>query len=211
MTNRNSRVITIVALVIGVVALTIGFAAFTQSLNINNSTAEVKPSNSLNVHFPTSGTMTPTTSGAGVTGASVSLAATTISGLKANFNAPGQSVTYSTTIMNDSSYVAYLKSVTFSKATPTCAPLTGTDNNPASESTLSAVCSNMVMEVTLGSTGSYLVQNLNHTESSITGKSISAGGSIPCTVVLKYNGSAVPDGDFTVDFGNITFGFSSTS
>lgn len=210
MTNRNSRIVTIIALVIGVLALTIGFAAFTQTLSINNSAAEVKPSNSLNVHFPTSGTVTPTVVGTGVSGASLTLNnGTTITGLKGNFNAPGQSVTYNTTIINDSSYAAYLTAVTFSKSSASCSPLTGS-SNPASSSTLTAVCGNMKMHVTVGSSGSYLVNDATSTQATIAGKSIAAGSSVPVVVKLEYTGSAVPDGDFSVDFGNISFAFNST-
>lgn len=212
MSDRRSKIIAIIALVVGVAGLSIGFAAFTQTLRIENSAAEVKPSNSLNVHFPTSGQLVPTGSDTDASGTTISLnSGTLITGLKAYLQKPGQSVTYTTSIINGSSYPAYLRAVTLSKnGVATCSPFTATTNpNPASSSTLTSVCGNMKMYVTVGSTGSELVKEITTSQSNIANKSIPANGSVPVVIKIAYTGTAVPDGDFQTDFGNINFDFSS--
>lgn len=208
MENRDSKIIAIIALIVGVVGLSIGFAAFTQTLRIENVQAEVKPSNSLNVHFPTSGTLSATGSDAGATGSEITLnSGTLITGLKAYFQKTGQYITYTTNIYNDSSYPAYLRSITFSKnGTATCSPFSASTNpNPASESTISAACGNMKMYVTING----LVSNITTNQTNISGKSIPAGSNVSVTVKIAYEGSNIPDGDFQTDFGNIQFDFSS--
>lgn len=194
-------------LFISVCALTIGFAAYTRNLDIINARAEVKPSNSLNVHFPTSGTLTPVAGTVTSSGDVINLnSGLVISNLKAYFEKPGDYIIYETSIINDSSYVAYLKNIDFSYGSAICTPLTNSENpNPASEDILLSVCDNMKLYVTIDG----LVNDVSDDLGNITGKTVGAGESVPVFIKISYEGTMESDGDFTANLGDITFHFSS--
>ena len=220
MTNRDNtfRVVAIVGLVIGVMGLTIGFAAFSQTLTIK-SAADVTPaSNVLDIVFSTSktakaaGTVTPTTTGTGVTAddATIDAAGTTISGLKAHFTEPGQTATYSFNVYNASAYVAYLNSVTFATASggdsfKKCTAGTGT-----TQSYVDGACNGISVSVAVGDTSPYTRTSTEGTVSSGINHSLAATTGEAVTVTITYAaGSSEADGDFTVAFGDIKLGYSS--
>jgi len=203
--NNGSKYFILVALLVSVAALTLGFAAFESTLTIKSS-ADVNPGgNNFKVDFSTSntstasGSVTPTVNPTGVTGFSGSAAtlnATTISGLKATFTAPGQSVKYSFYAYNSGEFLAYLNSVNI--GAKTCTAGTGT-----TASYVASACNGISISVKVGSQ-TYDASNTNissHTLAKNTGEAVE--------VTIAYAaGSAEADGDFTVSFGDtiLTYG-----
>jgi len=194
----------IIILMVGILLLSVGFAVFNKQLNITNTKSVITTSNNLNVHFPTSGSITVTnstdSSGTAMTlndGNSLS-----ISGLTANLSGGNSWVTFSTTIYNDAPYTAYLKSVTFSNSSPTCTAVNGV----LAASAVTAACGNMIITLTYGTT------NYTSTKNNITtNNSIAANGNKSISIKVQYNSSTVLDDDIKVDFGNITLNFSSVN
>ena len=99
----STRIIAIIAVVVAVIGLSVGFAAFSNTLTIKSS-ANVTPSaTDFDVNFSNSNTAEQAGDVTGVgtnnaTGDTATIDNTdspTISGLKANFTEPGQTVTYS--------------------------------------------------------------------------------------------------------------------
>ena len=224
--DRTYQVIAIVALVIGVCALTVGFAAFTQNLNIT-SAAEVSPaSTALEVLFSTSssdianGTLSGTATGTGASASAATLSDLTVSGIKANFTEPGQSVEYNFNVYNNSEFTAYLTGVTFVDVETgkfqVCAAKTGS-SNPATNG-VSDACNDIELKLYVGPSTGYLI---NGVTTSVAGNGnggindstgIASKASTPVKVVITYkeNGD-VADGDFTVTFGEIKLTYSSVS
>lgn len=217
--DRTYQVVAIVGLIIGVMALTIGFAAFTTTLTIESS-AEVTPSNTdLDVVFSSSNsgveTNSPTvqTSGTGsVSGnTSATLTGTRVSGLEAHFSAPGQSVTYSWYVYNNSAYTAYLNQIDFNTVDGSnpasfkvCSAKTGS-SNPATNN-IDTACNGITLTLTV------------HGISTTTSKSVadmaaynplktldtSSNKYTAISVVIDYaSNAAIPDGDISVEFGEI--------
>ena len=205
------RAFAVAGLVIGVIALTIGFAAFNQSLTISSS-AEVDVADTpLDIAFSTSqssqvnGSVTPTASGnTGASGSNATFANTTISGLHAIFTKPGQTVTYSFYVRNDSAYTAYLNTVDFANAANASAFKVCSAGSDSTQSYVDNACNGISITVT---TGTYSTSDSVTTGG--TGHSLAATTGETVTVEITYaDGSATADGDFDVSFGDITLGYS---
>ena len=196
MRNSNgSKYIVIMALLISVVALSIGFAALSSTLTIKSS-ATVTNTTGFDVRLSSSKTavatnnITPTVSGATATAATISSGASNqITGISVTFTAPGQTATYT--------LAAYLNAIAF--GTKTCTPGTGT-----TQSYVDSACNGITMSVKVGST-TYSSSNNN-----ISSHSLATGTGEDVIVTISYaTGSAVADGDFTVDFGTTTLTYGS--
>ena len=198
--TNKTKIIIIIALLISVATLSLGFAAFSSTLTIKSS-ASVKPNSStFNVSLSTSGTavqtgsVTPTTTGA--TGEAATLTASTISGLKANFTAPGQSVKYSFYAYNAGSFNGYLNSVSI--GSKTCTAASGTN-----QTYVNSACNGISISVKVG-TNTYNSSNTN-----ISSHTLNKGASEAVEVTISYAANAaVADGDFSVSFGDtvLTYG-----
>lgn len=210
--ERSSKVLAIVALLVAVVGLSVGFAAYTATLKISSS-ATVTPTEDFDVYFSTSGTtqttgdVTPvvkandvevTTTTAGNPKAdAATLSDTTISGLKAYFTEPGQTVTYSFYAHNASDYVAYLNQVVFAEVesgkTKVCTAKT--------ESTIGvdAACNDITITVEVDD------DTYPTTDTNVSGHTLIKNGYEPVVVTISYadNGNRA-NGDFDVAFGDIT-------
>ncbi len=214
--DRGTKVIAIVALLVGVVGLSIGFAAFSNTLTISSS-AEVKPDASkFNVDFTSasSGEVSTSPIVAATKDPSTLVAADgtidnssdpTVTGLKATFTEPGQSVTYNFWAKNIGEYIAYLKSITIANATNSqtykkCTAKTGT-----TQSLVDTACNGISMTVQVGSEAA-----TSSSVASITGHNLAIGDFDPIVVTISYaSGSGIADGDFDVEFGDITLTYSS--
>jgi hypothetical protein len=221
--DRRARVIAIAALLLGVVGLSLGFAAFSNTLTIESS-AEVTPDEGIfNVDFSTTsasvqgGTVTPTllpTNGpAGFTGANATIDnsgtnSAQITGLHATFTAPGQSVTYSFYTKNAGELQAYLSSVTFAEVatgvTKTCTAKSGT-----TQSLVDTACNGISLTMTLDQEAF----TASKARAQFTGNhDLAVSGYEAVTVVIAYAAnSGQADGDFDVEFGDITLNYSSVA
>ena len=204
MRNSNgSKYIVIMALLISVVALSIGFAALSSTLTIKSS-ATVTNTTGFDVRLSSSKTavatnsITPTVSGATATAATISSGASNqISGISVTFTAPGQTATYTLAAYNNGIFTGYLNAIAF--GTKTCTPGTGT-----TQSYVDSACNGITMSVKVGST-TYSSSNNN-----ISSHSLATGTGEDVIVTISYaTGSAVADGDFTVDFGTTTLTYGS--
>ena len=220
--DRSSKVIAIVGLVVAVAALSVGFAAFTQNLVIKSS-AEVNPSDTtLDVVFSSNGTSqkedkvaaNPSDGGTEKNqyGEEATIVNTgtnpTISGLHAVFTKKGQSVTYTFYVHNQSEYVAYLRSVTFANATGETSYKKCTAGEDTTASMVAAACADVTLKVSVGGT------EFTGSNASIKGNSIGVGEFSPVIVTISYDAAGtsttpIPDGDFDIEFGDITLGYSS--
>ena len=138
--KRKSQIAIIAVLAVAVVALGVGFAAFSTALTITSSASVTPDDSTFRVVFadntaqsnynPISGentnpvTITPQLSASvqnfTATDATIDNTAThapEITGLSANFTAPGQSVTYTFKVKNIGEYDAFLNSINFQNAT----------------------------------------------------------------------------------------------
>ena len=214
--NRSSKIVAILALVVGVAGLSLGFAAFSNTLTIKSS-AEVKPdSNKFNVDFSSASTAVETSPVApalnktveGFTATNGTIDNSTdpvISNLKATFTEPGQTATYSFYAYNAGEYDAFLKSITFENvseesSSKVCTPATGTTAN-----LVAAACEGISVSVKVGdeaaTTGSV---------ASITNHSLAKATAEPVVVTISYaQDAAIADGDFTVAFGDIKLSYAS--
>ena len=214
--KSNSKITTIVVLLIGVIALSIGFSAFTRDLDIIFDTTTVDPGDlPLNVKF-TAGqaddgttTVTPTVSGATGNTATIDNDSATnplIRNLGANFTNKGQSVTYTFYVYNDSEYIAYLKKATFSNYTGKSTNKVCTPGTNTTASLVTAACNDISLSVQVA--GNTLTETKT---GGFTTPSIEPTTFSKVIVTIAYNNSTnpIPDGDFSVNFGNVVLSYSS--
>ena len=129
----------------------------------------------------------------------------TVSGLSATFKEPGQKVTYTFYARNVGEYVAYLNSINFNNVASGSTPKKCTAGDGSTDALVQAACDDITLSVKVGSesetTGSL---------SSISGHSLAKNASEEIIVEIEYNaGGDRADGDFTVEFGDITLVYSS--
>ena len=212
--ERSTKIIAIVALCVAVVGISVGFAAFTNVLTIRSS-AQVSPNaEDFDVNFSTVNTAETegTVSGVVSDGTLVSADDATISntddptitGLHANFTEPGQSVTYSFYAHNAGEYIAYLKSIKYSNITgesvaKLCTPAEGTD-----AAMVAAACNSINVTVKVGS------DSFAGTQEGITLHPLAIDAYEPVEVKIEYavDGTRT-DGDFSVEFGDISLTYKS--
>ncbi len=206
--NKGTKIIAIIALIVAVIGLSLGFAAFSSILTIQSS-AEVKPNESdFKVVFATSTdsgtTVTATPTGEGASGDSATISDTQITGLKAKFTKPGQSVTYTFKAKNVSNYDAYLKSINFSGTPISCSPETGTTANLVTEA-----CKGIHVTVTVGADNAKAVASDGSNGAIDNHKLAKQTGTEPVTVKIEYRtGSGLADGKFNVTIGDVKLNYS---
>ena len=133
-----------------------------------------------------------------------------ISGLEAHFSAPGQSVTYSWYVYNNSAYTAYLNEIDFetiSGSNPAsfkvCSAKSGT--NPATNN-IAEACNGITLTLTvhgISTTTSKSVADMAAYEPLKT-LDTSSNKYTAISVVIDYaSNAAIPDGDISVEFGDI--------
>ena len=212
--DRGGKVIAIVALLVGVVGLTIGFAAFSNTLTIS-SQAEYNPDDSVfNVDFSSAtgsvvdGNLAPKTltpAENGPTGATATISNATdptITGIKATFTEPGQSVVYEFYTRNIGQLEAFLRSVTFGTASPAAGTADG-------KTTVGSEDINLTL--TLG-TEDMTGGKVRAAFTTATAHDLAVNAEEKVTLTISYpTGSDQADGDFTVNFGDITFLYASTA
>ena len=213
--ERTTKIIAVVALIIGVLGLSIGFAAFTRELNITFNESSVTPSGTLDVKFTvtndkedTSTTITPTLNDAVAANPATISNGTTISGLNATFSDKGQSVEYNFFVYNNSEYDAYLKNVDFlnytdSNQNKVCTAVSGT-----SATMVATACNDIVLSIDIAGSTAIITS-----ASSFTTPKIVAGQIVPVKVTIEYKNdettSQLPNGDFKIKFGGIKLNYSS--
>lgn len=212
--NKKTKVIAIVALIVGVIGLSIGFASFSSILNVQSS-ANVKPYNStMNVIFSSAESKAEVTEITPVVTPN-SLVATngiidnsndpTISNLSATFTEPGQTAVYKFYAYNAGELNSFLKRIVFENVTVQNATKVCTASAGTSDELVQKACEKISVKVKVGneletSTG----------KASITGHTLAKENGEAVVITLEYEaGTNRADGDFNVAFGNITLNYSS--
>ena len=236
--NRQSKLVAILALCVSVVGLTLGFAAFSNTLTISSS-ATVKPDqkefllkayglesadDSTEVWIPdvyTSEKISkPLVYGGSASDAKIESSydengsnKITISNLHATWTEPKSGTEYWFMIKNEGKYDAYLQQSEFDKITNindsiVCTAASGTDDEMAQ-----SACEGMSIDIE--ATSSDQTQRLSKygvagTDFIKINKYVSESSSdyILIMIQLYYDGERA-DGDFTVDFPDITLEFTS--
>ena len=264
--KRGNQVMAIAALFIAVIGLSLGFAAFSNTLTISSS-ATVNPdaSSAFDVNLstqaastqagsvtaylnpkPVASTYNATNYTAGTATISNPAAASagqtsnaSITGIKANFTEPGQTVTYVFYARNDGHLTAFLNGVTFADASEGGSPIEceAASNYPngtsvgstamATDSLVESACDGISVSVTVGgtvdtsnaaTTGAVTVTSGNEFTGSVadnelktTNKSLAIGASTPVVVKIMYASGDTyrVDGPMDVSIGDITLTYGS--
>lgn len=215
--ERGAKVIAIVALLVGIVGLSIGFAAFSRDLNISSggvvtpdaSTFKVQFSNSESTYGQDSNlVVTPNNETYGDVASISAVDNTTITNLNAKFKLPGDSVSYTFYVHNTGLYDAFLKSITFAAVSGSDkVKVCNYDANNTSADMAEAACASINISVQVGE-GTNSV-TASSTSLNISTHKLEKGKYEKVVVTISYTDhSAVADGDFNVQFGDIKLHYS---
>jgi len=220
---KNKQGITIAALIIAIVGLSIGFAAFSNTLNIS-STASVNPdASNLKVVFANNTDVNnlntnpvqvfSASTGASGTPGTINNEAQNgpaLTGLKASFTQPGQSVVYKLNVVNAGKLKAYLTDIVFGTTgnpakTVLCTVATKDSNNQdipvanqATDTLVQSACNGISISVKIGELDAKTASgSLNNLELNVAGYK-------EVIITISYaSGSAYVDGPMNVAFGDI--------
>lgn len=199
--NRSTKVVAIIALLVGVLGLSVGFSAYSKVLNIQNVQATVQgnASNFQVVLSTASGSASEgTVTGSGSGTGSATLTATEITNLTATFGSTQKGdIVYKFYVYNPGNFTAYLKSVTI--GTKSCAK-----DGEATDSLVQAACADITAKVKVGE-----LQEFTATSSSVTDTTgIAPKKSVEVTVTINNSGAHPVDGNFKATFGPTSLNYS---
>ena len=212
--ERKVKVIVMTTLVLIMLGISIGFAAFSNTLKISSEVDVTPGSSAFNVDFSSASDsvvtdeIVPVTTPAGLTASNATINNSgdpSISNLSATFVEPGQKVVYTFYSRNAGEYVSYLNEIKYANVVGKSSPRVCTAGTGTTDSLVQAACDDIVVKVKVG--------NEAETDKTVTGISnhkLEKENSELITVTLEYlsNGDRA-DGDFSVDFGDITLSYSS--
>lgn len=211
--DRSAKIIAIIALFVGVVGLTIGFSTFSTTVKMSTRATVNPEGGDFSVRLSTSkdsvqaGSVNGTTS-ATVTGFTAEDAVLTndkITNLKANFTAPGQSVTYTFYAYNDGEYDAFLKTVAYENVAGSEVAKVCTAGAETTDEYVQAACNAITVSVKVADDAAY-----TGSKSGITGHELVKGTGEAIVVTIDYaDDGARADGDFEVAFGDIGLTYNS--
>ena len=233
--NKGLKVMVALSLVIGILGVSLGFAAFQNLLTISSSAAVAPSQATFDVNFSkTSGTLEAgTLSGvasgnSGVTADSATIVnaapssepgTAAITGLKANFTQPGQTVTYTFYARNDGQYNAFLKSVAFANVANESSAVVCSANTGTDATLMAAACNKITISVSVNGTPYALANDANEiphaaVTHSVSSHQLSIGAQETIVVTITYaaegdNEIARADGSFNVSFGDIALTYRS--
>lgn len=211
--NRDSKVIAIIALIVGVLGLSLGFAAFSSTLTIKSNADVNMSSENFDVDFSSKSTEVETSNIAPKIVGEVTAEEAVIdnssnpiiSNLKAHFTNAGQKVTYEFYAYNRGAYDAFLKRITYNNvdganSTRVCTAAEGT-----TESLVAAACEHISVSVKVAE------EDVVKGSETYSGHTLMKNTSDPIIVTIEYNeGAPLADGDFDVTFGDIELEYKST-
>ena len=222
--NRETKLVAITSMLIAVVFLTIAYAVFSKSLNIQNISATVKANEAnFKVLFSSSNTGVVDglvnysfISGNGTvpfqgTIDNSNSASPRISGLGATFKEPGATVQYRFYAINQGSYDAYLKKVEFGNATSATVHKKCTAKSGASQALVNQACDGIRFYVNVTNANDAVGSSKDDITSTTTytNRLLKKGEFSAIFILIDYSSSAaLADGDFDVEFGDITLDYS---
>lgn len=223
--ERSTKIIAIIALLVGVVGLSLGFAAMSNTLTIKSGATVTPDTSAFNVDFSSvaapatlaandiSATISADDIAAGVTATDATIDNANdpvIQNLHATFTKPNQSVSYTFYAYNIGKYEAFLRSITFmnvtgESSTRTCTPGEDSQGNTTNATQVAAACDDISVSVKVNNEAA-----VTGTKDDYSSHSLAINASEPIVVTITYaeNGD-VADGPFTVNFGDIKLLYSS--
>lgn len=211
--NRTSKLLIILALLVGVACLSMGFATFSTVLKINSSLKVTPDSKYFKVNFSSSDAdletapITPSVSDTKVVATNATIDNTgdpTITNLSAVFTEPGQFVTYSFYAYNTGKYLSYLNEVNFKTIDGEDVIKKCVASDEARDDYVQAVCEDIEITVKVGPA------LFRETNNDISNHTLKRNSAEPVTVKISYlNNDHWADGDFEVFFGDITLDYAS--
>ena len=223
--ERKSRFLSYLALVVGVLSISISFAAYSSSLiivkinrNVNCELFKVYLSSeeeTVKQGFLKANTF----NGAKGNTAEISNAAlgnlqinSTVANIHAYFTNPGQSVTYKLYAINSGKYSAYLKQVEFKNVYRTNKHKVCTAGKGASSILVDEACKDIKIRIKIRDTIFEDNENINKIYN-VSDHLLAPGLSEPIIITISYennDNNTVSDGPFYVDFGDIVLTYLST-
>ena len=196
--RKHNKAILILLLIL-ILGLSIGFAAFTSKLKIQSSATVSPDANSFRVVFSSKPNVLEEGNivlGGKATGGVFEKNATTLSSLNANFTSPGQEATWKFYAYNSGEYDAFLNAVTL--GTIVCTP-DGADPAKVIEAS-----KGISIKISVGE------QIYTSTTDGINSHNLLKGKGEEIIVTLTYaDGSAMVDGKFNVNIGDIVLEYNS--
>jgi len=212
--TRKQQIATLSIIAVAIITLSIGFAAFSSTLRIS-SQANVNPdASTFSVIFSKDGTNTDTNQTVNPSTEIYGEAATitngqspTLTGIKAKFTSPGQSVNYSFYAKNTGHYLAYLNYILFSNVEGESKNIVCTAQEGTSQDLVDAACEGISISIKVGAD-----EAVTTNQSAIQNHTLQAGNSEPVVVTINYASNAkMADGAFDVEFGDISLTYSTVS
>ena len=213
MKKKNKQMTTLAILLVAVVGLSIGFAAFSNILTISSGATVTPDESTFNVDFSTNstsvvaGTIEPVDyPDEGVTAENAIIDNTgnpTIKNIKATFTEPGITASYTFYAYNAGEYAAYLNKVNFlnveGKNEPkVCTPASGT-----TQALVDEACKGIVLSIS--------IDGMTYTNSQdVIYAALDKNKSHKIVVSISYSGARA-DGEFTVEFGDISLTYSTVN
>lgn len=214
--SRKTKFIIIITLMLAISVMSIGFSAFSATLNISSS-ANVTPNSAdfdvkfyqsaISMHVvvenaPDKIIYSEETGGAVADSVILSSNTTALSGLNATFTEPGQSVTYMVYAGNTGQYDAYLINVNFANVSGASSNKVCTPGTGATATLVSAACDAISISVDIDGTTVTNTSQLND-------HMLPLGSFEPISIIISYTSDgARSDGPFSVQFGDISFEYS---
>ncbi len=205
--DRQAKIITVVALLIGVATLTLGFAAFSARIVIQSKATVTPDAGSFRVllskeqNSEVVGGVNPT--GNGTEAIISNNDVPTISNLKANFVNPGEKVVYELYAVNVGEYDAYLNKINYENIAGQTIDKICTAGENTTDSYVQSACNSIRVTIKVAEddkacqTSTYGAHKLDKK----TGEKV--------VVEIEYNKDGVrADGLFSVEFGSITLNYS---
>ncbi len=188
-TERNLKILAIVAITLAVGGLSVGFAAFSRTLEITNAAVNVDPA-SFGIEF----TSLALTAEGDATGNEPALApaATTVTGIQVGFSKPGDKVTYDFVVTNTGNLDAELKSFTDFTLPATIDAITCSVAGDETNVSAVNVCGNILYTFTYTDGSAFAVDDL-----------LAGGTTANVRLTIEYD-PTTPEGELPVAVVNIT-------
>lgn len=197
--SRKAKKSILIVLLLLVIGLTIGFAAFVSELTISSSASVQGNEQNFKVAFSesvdsiTGNSATP----AGKATEGGTFSGTSLTGLKAEFTEPGQTATWTIYAYNDGQFDAFLKDVTIGT-------ITGIAGEGTTQSYVDEAVKGISIKVNVRD------EDYATTTNGITNHKLAQAAGEKIIVTLEYaTNSAIADGDFTVQIGDIKLNYES--
>lgn len=202
--KENNKRVFLIILLVAVLSLAIGFAGWNATLQITNATANVSAGNN-DAGFSSkikvsSISCSKENDGVVVSTGTLDTSNHTWSDIVASLTKTGDSVTCSASIVNDSDYTAYIKSVNIASGGISC--------SSSGEGNIDEACDSLELTVTAHGSKDSTASLMGGTYSNLTGitsNPILSNASGLITFKIDYKGTGVADTDFIAYIPSISF------